>query len=178
MTTILPMRFSRASLAELPSRIRVSCDEVELPEWQILSDPVELEFNPDDLTSTIPMAPYQRKGSAAALIRQGSAAASSMSATASLAFTSSMPMPRLSSTYESELLRLPLPENEHGHRLGDLKFVRGGGNKAWLFLWSPPAESRGMPLEEFEQFLCDVVDHPDVWRCRGPHGSMVLKRQG
>merc|ERR1711974_391524 len=75
-------------------------------------------------------------------------------------------------TYVNNVLRLALSNTRDGCRAGHLKLVRGP-NEILLFAWSPPAEFRGMPLDEFEDFLEKMVAHPGKWQCRvtSPDGT-------
>lgn len=70
----------------------------------------------------------------------------------------------VSGKYLEDVARLPLPNGVDGTRLGHLKVVLGPKNML-LIMWSPPAELRGMPIQQFERFLSAVVEHEGQWEC-------------
>eukprot|EP00928_Gymnodinium_smaydae_P035573 TRINITY_DN25011_c0_g1_i1.p1 TRINITY_DN25011_c0_g1~~TRINITY_DN25011_c0_g1_i1.p1 ORF type:complete len:1074 (+),score=140.72 TRINITY_DN25011_c0_g1_i1:91-3312(+) len=59
-------------------------------------------------------------------------------------------------------VRKRLPDTAAGGSMGELKLqmLRRG---SLLFTWSPPHVNRGVPMNQFIDFLQEVVDHPKVW---------------
>jgi len=64
--------------------------------------------------------------------------------------------------YSNLTARKALPPTANNVPLGHMKLVTNVRGSL-MVLWSPPHILRGVPVRQLEQFLCKVIDHPDVW---------------